>query len=136
MGEIHRRLIRIEPYIVAGLALVYFVLYSILSVLRHETYHSFGPDLGIFDQVFWNTTQGPVFASTMSLAQVDPHSSLSDHFSPIYLALLPAYALIPRPATLLVIQTLFLALCVWPIYLLGRLQLEAGAARLLWGLGS
>jgi hypothetical protein len=30
MGEINRRLIRVEPYLVAGLALAYFVLYSIL----------------------------------------------------------------------------------------------------------
>src|SRR5712692_7386276 len=134
MGEINRRLIRLEPYLVAGLALIYFLLYSVLSLLRHVTYHSFGPDLGIFDQVFWNTVHGRFLESTMSLAQVEPHSYLADHFSPIYLALLPAYALIPRPATLLVIQTLFLALGVWPIYLLARLKLEAGAMRLLWAL--
>jgi uncharacterized membrane protein len=128
-----RRLtVRLEPYIVAVLALVYFILYSVLSVLRHTTYHSFGPDLGIFDQVFWNTTQGRFFESTMSLAQPQPHSYLADHFSPIYLVLLPAYALIPRPETLVVLQTLFLALGVWPIYLLARSKLEAGLPRLLW----
>jgi uncharacterized membrane protein len=134
IAPIRRLIIRFEPFIVAGLAVAYFVLYSVLSVLRHETYHSFGPDLGIFDQVFWNTTQGRFFESTMSLAQVEPHSYLADHFSPIYLALLPAYALVPRPATLLVTQTLFLALGVWPIYLLARLKLETGAMRLLWAL--
>ena len=134
IADIRRPLVRFEPFIVVGLAAAYFLLYSVLSVLRHETFHSFGPDLGIFDQVFWNTTQGRFLESTMSLAQVEPHSYLADHFSPIYLALLPAYALIPRPATLLVIQTLFLALGVWPIYLLARLKLEAGAMRLLWAL--
>jgi uncharacterized membrane protein len=117
---------------VAGLALAYFLLYSVLSVLRHVTYHSFGPDLGIFDQVFWNTVHGRFLESTMSLAQGQPHSYLADHFSPIYLLLMPAYALIPRPQTLLVIQTLFLALGVWPIYLLARLTLEPGFHRLVW----
>ena len=112
MGDINRRLIRMEPYLVAGLASAYFLLYSVLSVLRHVTYHSFGPDLGIFDQVFWNTTQGRFFESTMSLVQAQPHSYLADHFSPVYLLLLPFYALVPRPETLLVIQTLFLALGV------------------------
>src|SRR6202023_3421573 len=130
MGEIHRRLIRIEPYLVAGLAFVYFVLYSVLSVLRHVPYHSFGPDLGIFDQVFWNTTQGRFLESTMSLVQAQPHSYLADHFSPVYLVLMPAYLLIPRPETLLVIQTLFLALGAWPLYLLTRLKLEPGFQRL------
>ena len=132
MGEIERRLVRVEPYLVAGLAFTYFVIYSVLSVLRHVTYHSFGPDLGIFDQLFWNTIHGRFFESTMSLAQAQPHSYLADHFSPVYLLLLPAYALIPRPETLLVIQTLFLALGVWPLYLLARMKLEPGFHRLVW----
>src|SRR5438132_10095971 len=114
MADIRRQAIRFEPHIVAAVALTYFVLYSVLSVLRHMTYHSFGPDLGIFDQVFWNTTRGRFFESTMSLVQAQPHSYLGDHFSPVYLLLVPFYALIPRPETLLVIQTLFLALGVWP----------------------
>ena len=132
MSYINRRLIRLEPYLVAGVASAYFVLYSVLSVLRHVTYHSFGPDLGIFDQVFWNTTQGRFFESTMSLVQTQPHSYLADHFSPVYLLLMPAYAIIPRPETLLVIQTLFLAAGVWPLYLLARLKLESGFQRLVW----
>jgi uncharacterized membrane protein len=132
MGDINRRLIRIEPFLVAGLASIYFALYSVLSVLRHLTYHSFGPDLGIFDQVFWNTIHGRFLESTMSLAQAQPHNYLADHFSPVYLLLVPFYALLPRPQTLLVIQTLFLALGVWPLYLLARLKLEPGFQRLVW----
>jgi uncharacterized membrane protein len=132
MVEFRERLRRAEPYVVIAVAVIYFVLYSVLSVLRHVTYHSFGPDLGIFDQVFWNTTQGRFLESTMSLAQPAPHSYLADHFSPIYVLLVPAYALVPRPETLVVIQTLFLALGVWPIYLLARLKLPAGFPRLVW----
>jgi uncharacterized membrane protein len=132
MVELRERLRRAEPYIVIALAVIYFALYAVLSVLRHVTYHSFGPDLGIFDQVFWNTTQGRFLESTMSLAQPTPHSYLADHFSPVYLLLLPAYAIVPRPETLVVIQTLFLALGVWPIYLLARLKLPPGFPRLVW----
>ena len=132
MNDINRRLRRIEPQVVIGLALIYFLLYSVLSVLRHLTYHSFGPDLGIFDQVFWNTIHGRFLESTMSLAQAQPHNYLADHFSPVYLLLVPFYALLPHPQTLLVIQTLFLALGVWPQYLLIRLKLEPGVQRLVW----
>jgi uncharacterized membrane protein len=134
IDQFRRQAIRFEPHIVAGLAGVYFALYSVLSVLRHTTYHSFGPDLGIFDQIFWNTTQGRFFESTMSLSQPQPHSYLADHFSPVYVLLLPAYALVRRPETLLVIQTLFLALGVWPLYLLARLKLQPGFQRLVWAL--
>lgn len=132
MLETRERWHRAEPWIVFAVAAVYFLLYSVLSILRHVTYHSFGPDLGIFDQVFWNTTQGRFLESTMSLVQAEPHSYLADHFSPVFLLLMPAYALIPRPEMLLVIQTLFLALGVWPLYLLARLKLRPGFDRLVW----
>jgi len=122
----------LEPTAVVAIAATYFVVYSVLSVLRHVTYHSFGPDLGIFDQIFWNTTQGRFFESTMSLTVPQPHSYFGDHFSPVYLVLLPFYAAIPRPETLLVIQTLFLALGVWPVYLLARFKLRPGFPRLVW----
>jgi hypothetical protein len=74
--------------IALALAAVYFLVYSTLSVLRHESYHSSGFDLGLFDQVFWNTTQGRPFESTMSQALPVPHSLLGDHFSPIFWVLM------------------------------------------------
>ena len=111
--------------------MAYFVLYSTLSILRHRTYHSFGFDLGLYDQVFWNTTQGRLFESTMAQAIPTPHSQLGDHFSPIYLALVPFYFAYPHPETLLVLQTFALALGAWPIYLLAKLKLSAGYA-VLW----
>lgn len=114
-----------------ALAVVYFALYSTLSVLRHRTYHSFGFDLGLYDQVFWNTTQGRWFESTMTGAMPAPHSQLGDHFTPIYLAVLPFYFLYPHPETLLVIQTMVIALGAWPVYLLARHLLPPGYA-LLW----
>jgi uncharacterized membrane protein len=101
-----------------------------LSVLRHESYHSFGFDLGLFNQVFWNTTQGRPFESTMSQALPVPHSLLGDHFSPVFLLLMPFYFVFPHPETLLVIQTLALAFGAWPVYLLARLKLPAGYAPL------
>ena len=124
-------LLRREGRIAIGLATAYFILYSTLSVLRHESYHSFGFDLGLFDQVFWNTTQGRPFESTMSQALPVPHSLLGDHFSPIFLFLMPFYFIFPHPETLLVLQTLALAVGAWPVYLLAKLKLPAGYA-LVW----
>lgn len=132
MTEVNRFLARFEVWIAALLAALYFTTYAILSILRHRTFHSFGPDLGIFDQIFWNTAHGRWFESTMSLGIPQPHSYLGDHFSPIYLLLLPFYLLYPHPETLLLIQTVFLALGVLPIYLLARLKLAPGFPRLTW----
>jgi uncharacterized membrane protein len=123
--------LRNEGRIALGLAAAYFIAYSALAVLRHESYHSFRFDLGLFDQVFWNTTQGRPFESTMSQALPVPHSLLGDHFSPLFLVLMPFYYAFPHPETLLIIQTFALALGAWPVYLLAKLKLPAGYA-LAW----
>jgi uncharacterized membrane protein len=122
--------LRYQRLIALGLAVAYSITYITLSVLRHESYHSFGFDLGLFNQVFWNTTQGRPFESTMSQALPVPHSLLGDHFSPVFLLFMPFYFAYPHPETLLVIQTLALALGAWPVFLLARLKLPAGYAPL------
>jgi len=114
------------------MASLYFVIYGALSILRHLTFHSFGPDLGLFDQIFWNTTQGRPWESTMSQAQPVPHSYFNDHFSPVYLLLMPFYLVFPHPQTLLVLQTLALAIGAVPIYLLARDKFNPGFIRLAW----
>lgn len=111
--------------------MAYFALYSALSILRHRSYHSFGFDLALYDQVFWNTTQGRILESTMTQAIAYPHSQLGDHFTPIYLALVPFYFVYPHPETLLVIQTFALALGAWPVYLLAKAKLRPGFA-VMW----
>src|SRR2546421_7643444 len=123
---------RLEPAIAAALVVGYLLLFSWLSVRRHQTYHSLGADLGLFDQIFWNTVHGRPFESTMSLAWTDPHSFFADHFSPVLWLLVPFYTLVPRPETLLVLQTLALALGAVPVYLAARHRLPPGYQRLLW----
>ena len=55
-GNVRKLVLSHEGRIAFGLAGVYFIVYSTLAVLRHESYHSLGFDLGLFDQVFWNAT--------------------------------------------------------------------------------
>lgn len=124
-------LLRHQGWFAFGLAMAYFLVYATLSVLRHESYHSWGFDLALNDQVIWNTTQGRPLESTMSLVLAYPHSYLGDHFAPIYLLVVPFYIAFSHPETLLVFQTLALALGAWPVYLLAKLKLPAGYP-LLW----
>jgi len=131
MTMLWRHVMRHRGAVALGTGAVYFVAYSTLSVLRHRSYHSLGFDLGLFDQIFWNTVQGRPFESTMSQALPMPHSLLGDHFSPGLLVLAPFYAAYPHPETLLVLQTLALASGAWPVYLLARLKL-GGAYPLAW----
>jgi uncharacterized membrane protein len=123
---------RLEPVIAAAFVLCYLLILGWLSVRRHETYHSLGPDLGLFDQIFWNTVHGRPFESTMSLGWTEPHSFFADHFPPALWLLVPFYALVPSPETLLILQTLALALGAVPVYLTARHRLPPGYQRLLW----
>jgi len=120
-----------EGLIAFLLALVYLVTFGTLSVLRHESYHSSGFDLGLFDQVLWNTVHGRPFESTMSEALPVPHSLLGDHFYIALLVLAPFYYAFPHPETLLVGQSVALTLGAWPVFLLARLKLAPGFA-LVW----
>src|SRR5438094_10477612 len=70
--------------------------------------------------------------STLSLERCDPHSFFLVHFSPALLLIVPFYAIVPHPETLLVFQTVALALGAWPVYLLARLYLPRGEQRLVW----
>jgi uncharacterized membrane protein len=127
-----RLMVRFETRIALAVGAAYTLLYAVLSVLRHRTYHSYGNDLGLFDQVFWNTVQGRPFQSTASLGIPQPHSFLGDHFSPVYGLLLPFYRLLPHPETLVVLQAVAFGLGALPIYLLARARAEPGWPRLAW----
>lgn len=125
-------LARHEPRIAIGLAIAWTVLYATLAVLRHVTWHSTAFDLSVFDQVYWNTTQGRLLESSLDRGSCTPGSFFGGHFSPLHFALLPIYALLPRPETLVVLQALAVGLGAWPVYVLARDRLRPGAERLVW----
>ncbi|CAN5240057.1 DUF2079 domain-containing protein [soil metagenome] len=129
----HQRgfLVRHERSIALAVAGTYFVLFATLAVLRHLTAHSTAYDLAVFDQAYWNTTQGRFFESTLDRGSCEPTSLFGGHFSPVHLALLPLYALVPRAETLLVVQTAALTAGVWPLYLMARDRLQPGLERIV-----
>jgi uncharacterized membrane protein len=123
---------RHETGVAAAIVAAYVVVFGGLSLVRHWAFHSTALDLGVFDQVLWNTVHGRVVESTLSLGRCDPHSFFLDHFSPALLFITPVYAVVPRPETLLVFQAAALAAGAWPIYLLARRFLARSEERLVW----
>ncbi|MGH2347522.1 MAG: DUF2079 domain-containing protein [Chloroflexota bacterium] len=89
-----------------------------LSILKHATYHSSLIDLGIFDQVIWNTAHGRWFWDTLDPFVQQNHVFLGQHFSPGLAAIVPLYWIAPSVYTLFVVQTFALALGCVPIYVL------------------
>jgi uncharacterized membrane protein len=109
--------------LVAAFIFIYLIIFITLALIKYFSYQTYAFDLGIFDQVMWNTLHGRLFEST-----IIGHNYLGDHFTPALLFLTPFYALFPSPATLLVLQTVLLALGAVPVYWLARDKLgkEAG----------
>ena len=122
-------------------AIVFFALTLGLTLHRHFTFYS-SYDQGIFNQVFWNGTQGKLFQSTLSsqlstnvvhageVPRVDYHR-LGQHFTPALLLWLPIYYLFPHPATLTVLQAIFITSAGLVLYALARIYLEPAIALMI-----
>ncbi|MFA5022285.1 MAG: DUF2079 domain-containing protein [Patescibacteria group bacterium] len=100
-------------------ALIYFFLFCFISLWKYYNFGYNALDLAIINQVFYNTSLGNFFASS-----IHPLTYLGDHFSPIIFLLLPFYFLVQQPTTLLILQTIILTSCVWPIYLIAKSTLN------------
>jgi len=93
----------------------YILIFILLSIWKYYNYYYDLLDLAIINQVFFNSAQGNLFAST-----IHPPSYLGDHFTPILLFLLPVYYIFQSPITLLILQSFFLGLAAWPIFLIAK----------------
>ena len=127
--------------VVVTLAIAFFICTLTLTLHRHFTFYS-SYDQGIFNQVFWNGTHGRFFQSTLSsqLSTNVVHSGevpdvsyhrLGQHFTPALLLWLPIYYLFPHPATLTVLQAIFVTAAGLVLYALARIYLEPVIAVLI-----
>ncbi|MDG6925905.1 MAG: DUF2079 domain-containing protein [Nitrososphaerota archaeon] len=107
---------------------VYSVVMSYLSVLRYESFTD-AWDFGGFVQSIADATRGGFFLQTIDayfakgFPQTEVISFFGLHFSPILYLLVPIYAAFPYPPTLLIVQTVALALGALPVYWLAKKHL-------------
>ena len=122
-------------------ASIFFLCTLTLTLHRHFSFYS-SYDQGIFNQVFWNGTHGRFFQSSLSsqLSTNVVHSGevpdvsyhrLGQHFTPALLLWLPIYYLFPYPATLTVLQAIFVTAAGLVLYALARVYLEPAIASLI-----
>jgi uncharacterized membrane protein len=104
-----------------ALLLAYAVALGTLSLYRYWTFRATAFDLGNMDQVVWNTLHGHFFAFTnQGKDYYGPPTRLAVHVEPILLPLSLLYLIYAGPETLLIVQTLALALGALPVFLLAR----------------
>ena len=95
-----------------GIAGLFFVLYSVMSVNRHERILTAGYDLGIFEEEV--SAYAHLHAPIVALKGYG-YNVLGDHFSPVLALLAPVYRVFPSAITLLVAQAALMALACVPL---------------------
>jgi len=101
--------------------IIYTIIFSYATILKHYAFRSFAWDLGIASQSLWTTiSNGSLFYYTPELFFNLSGSYFGLHFSPIMFLLLPIYATYPAPETLLVFQSFILGLGALPLYWFAR----------------
>ncbi len=110
-----------NPYelVVIFLSLIYTVYISAASIMRYNNYYTGRFDLGNMVQTVWNTLHGNFFIMTNpdSVGQV---SRLAFHADFILVLLAPLYALWQDPRTLLIIQSVVIAIGAYFIFLIAK----------------
>ncbi len=115
---------RVAWAIVCLMALAFACFIGYHALYRHWEYHTDAFDLGNMDQAVWNTLHGHPFRFTnRGNDDYGPPTRLSIHVEPILLPLSLLYLLYSGPETLLVTQTLALALGALPLFALSLRRL-------------
>jgi uncharacterized membrane protein len=113
----------------AGAHAAYFAYYTINY---HWNGHTSSFDLGIFDNIVWQTAHGgPLFKSSPIFGPNGTHFGRHATFAAFLIA--PPYRLWPRAETLLVIQALLVAGAAIPLYIYARRRLGGPIASLVAG---
>lgn len=109
-----------EILILFFICTIFFFLYTVLSVVRHESYGSYGYDLGINDQVVWEYSNLKPPVSTIG---PKPETlKLTNHVEIVFALISPAYWIWSDPKMLLILQSLFFCFSGVAVYLLARKQ--------------
>ena len=103
---------RASPGVLADLLIG---LFWSLAALKHHLLYSSGWDLGIYDQVAWQMSQGLEPRSTL----LDLHH-MGNHGAWMFYAIAPLYWLAPSVQWLFFTQALGLIITAWPLWHLGR----------------
>jgi uncharacterized membrane protein len=106
----------------------YFILYL---TTRHDALLTTAEDLGIMDQALWNLVHGNGLHQTIcnilhdtNCYSVEGVNRFAIHFEPILFPISLLYLIAPGPKTLLIVQTIVVALGAYPAFWLARLRLR------------
>jgi len=106
---------------------------SYFTILRHRLIQTTAFDLGIYDNLMYNTITGAFFHSPVLFGPGD-RSYLAGHAEYAMVLFAPLYAIRPHAETLLILQSVLLGFAAVPLYLFAATRLRPPLAMAL-GLG-
>src|SRR3990167_10386932 len=113
--------------------LAFVIFFSYLSIKRYQTLNSYYYDLGIMNQVVYNTSQGR-FLEMTNQELIKNTSRLAIHFDPILALFAPFYKIYSGPEVLLIGQSIILGLGALAIFLISQKVLKKNLISLIFSL--
>jgi uncharacterized membrane protein len=129
----------IAPALLVLAATAYGALFGWLSLERYWTYQMHALDMGNMGQAAWNSVHGHLFYFTnmrlpYKIEAWNTTTRLSFHVEALFPAISLVYLAFARPESLLILQTLAIALGAIPTYFLARDVLKNRWLALVFGL--
>lgn len=115
---------KLTTKVLLAAVITHIAVFSGLSILIYRNIGAGlinGGDFANVNQVLWSTVRGRFMQGTTvsyMFQTTGPYSHFATHFEPIYLLILPFYALRPAVETLIFVKSVFLALATIPLYFL------------------
>ncbi|KKP87060.1 MAG: hypothetical protein UR89_C0008G0032 [Candidatus Roizmanbacteria bacterium GW2011_GWA2_35_8] len=124
----------IQVKILLWLSIILFIIiFSFLSIRRYRTLNSYYYDLGIMNQVVYNTSRGRILEMTNQDLKKNV-SRLAIHFDPILAFFAPIYKLYEGPEVLLVGQVIIMGLGALAVFLIAQKELKKNLISLIFAL--
>ena len=115
------------------LIIFFIIFFSYLSIRRYRTLNSYYYDLGIMNQVVYNTSQGR-FLEMTNQELIKNTSRLAIHFDPILALFAPFYKIYQGPEILLIGQAIVLGLGALAVFLISKKILNQDLISLIFSL--
>lgn len=114
---------RLPLFIVILFMLCYAVNFGALSLLQHAAFQTHAADLGNMDQPIWNTLHGRFVEETKD--DGTQSTRLTDHVEPIFALVSLSFLVYDGVESILVLQTVAIALGALPVYWLACRRLKS-----------
>ncbi|KKP66518.1 MAG: hypothetical protein UR68_C0012G0004 [Candidatus Roizmanbacteria bacterium GW2011_GWA2_35_19] len=129
-----KQISNIKIKILLWLAILLFIgIFSYLSIKRYKTLNSYYYDLGIMNQVVYNTSRGRFLEMTNQDLKKNV-SRLAIHFDPILAIFAPFYQFYEGPEVLLIGQAIIMGLGALAVFLIAQKELKRNLISLMFAL--